>query len=55
MSQSAMTVGCPHCGTASTVDMVTTNGDASRPDEERLKGRRVDCHHCGGGFSFYHY
>ncbi|WP_233274685.1 hypothetical protein [Haladaptatus cibarius] len=54
MSQSAMSVGCPHCGTASAVELATTDG-AERPDEERLKGRRVDCQHCGDDFSFYYY
>ncbi|WP_458187544.1 hypothetical protein [Haladaptatus sp. NG-WS-4] len=53
MSQSAMTVGCPHCGNASTVDMVER--DTRHPDDKRLKGRRVDCHHCGDDFSFYYY
>ncbi|WP_458205505.1 hypothetical protein [Haladaptatus sp. NG-SE-30] len=55
MSQAAMTVGCPHCGTASTVDIASNDGDVSLPDEDRLKGRRVNCHHCGDDFSFYYY
>lgn len=55
MSQSAMSIGCPHCGTASAVTLANIDGDERKPDEERLKGRRVDCQNCGDDFSFYYY
>ncbi|WP_227775895.1 hypothetical protein [Haladaptatus pallidirubidus] len=54
MSQSAMSVGCPHCGTASAVELMTVEG-GNHSNEDRLKGRRVDCQHCGDDFSFYYY
>ncbi len=55
MSQSAMSVGCPHCGSASTVELAISDRDERIPEEERLKGKRVDCYQCGDDFSFYYY
>ena len=57
MSQSAtssLNIGCPHCGSASNVDLAHGRRDDSESDDQ-LKGKLVHCRFCGDDFSFYYY
>jgi len=57
MSQSVtsnMNIGCPHCGSLSTVD-IARNGRADPESDDQLKGKLVHCPDCGDDFSFYYY
>lgn len=54
MSQSVTTVGCPRCGTSTSVPLPPKN-EGELMDENRLKGHRIDCNSCGTDFSFYYY
>ncbi len=56
MSQSVtsnLNIGCPHCGSASAVD-IARDGRETESDDQ-LKGKLVHCQHCGDDFSFYYY
>ncbi|ODR80683.1 hypothetical protein BG842_06455 [Haladaptatus sp. W1] len=55
MSQSAMRIGCPHCGSAANVDLGRRRRVEASSDDDQLKGKLVHCHHCGDDFSFYYY
>ncbi|MGA9400979.1 MULTISPECIES: zinc-ribbon domain-containing protein [unclassified Haladaptatus] len=57
MSQSvtsSMNIGCPHCGSASTVD-IAPDGQGQAESDDQLKGTLVRCQSCGDDFSFYYY
>ena len=55
MSQSAMSIGCPHCGSAANVKIARRKRVEGSSDDDQLKGKLVHCHHCGDEFSFYYY
>ncbi len=55
MSQSAMSIGCPHCGSAAHVEISRRKRIEGSSDDDQLKGKLVHCHHCGDEFSFYYY
>lgn len=55
MSQSAMSIGCPHCGCPSNVEIARTGRSEAESDGDQLKGKLVHCRQCGDDFSFYYY
>jgi endogenous inhibitor of DNA gyrase (YacG/DUF329 family) len=55
MSKAATTVGCPHCGRSGTVTLPTGSDEVPGLEDDRLKGRLVNCPDCGDEFAYYYY